>query len=353
LSAVLFYGFIALLAWFTFRVLEPFLEPLCWAVVLVVVFDPLKARLERHWGKTWAAAACTVFVTLILIVPSIGIAMAFIHQGLEASGDIQKSFNAGGFAWVERGWAWIVAHAPGQTPANLSELLHRAISSTAEFLATRIGVVIRNVAIFVFDLAVALLAMFYLFRDGSVLVARLRRMMPFEEAPRDEMLERARHLVFASVTSSLAVAAVHGLFGGLAFAIVGIAAPVFWGVIMAFLSLVPAVGDLIIWIPAMIALAARGHWGQAIFLLIVLLLVGLVDNVMRPIFISGRAQMGGLWVFIGVIGGISVFGMLGIILGPIIVAMAASVMDLYAAPKVRKKNNGADQVGEKNRGVLE
>ncbi|HKW88807.1 MAG TPA: AI-2E family transporter [Candidatus Acidoferrales bacterium] len=332
LGAALFYGFVALLAYAAFKVFEPFLEPLCWAAVFVVVFDPLKVRLERPCGKSGSALACTAIVTLILIVPAISLAVAFIHQGIQAAAAVQLGINNRGFVWVERVWTWVVAHTPGQTPASLSDLAHRAIEATATFLASRVGTLLQHVAIFFFDLAVTILAMFYLFRDGHHLMARVRQLLPFDQSPKEEMLAKARSLIFASVTSSLVAAIVHGLFGGFAFAIVGIAAPVFWGVVIAFFSLLPAIGDWPIWIPAIIALLARRHWGSAVFLVIALILAGIVDNVLRPMFLSGRARLSGLVVFISVLGGIAVFGILGIILGPIVVATAVSVLDLYAEP---------------------
>lgn len=338
LGAVLFYGFIALIAYFVFLVFEPFLVPLCWAAVLVVVFHPLDKRLEREWGKTWAAAACTIVVTLLLIVPAMGIGVAFIRQGLQAAEAVQRGVHNGGFAWVDRWWVWLGAHAPGQTPESLSELLHHAIEAAAAYLASQIGVILRNAAIFAFDLIVTILAMFYLFRDGDEMMARLRQLLPFERASREEMLGKSRDLIFASITSALAAAVVHGLAGGIGFAIVGITAPIFWGVAIAFLSLLPVVGDLVIWIPAMIDLIATGHWGRAIFLAVMLTVVaGVIDNVMRPWFISGRARLSGLVVFISVIGGMAVFGLLGIVLGPIVVALAASVLDLYTGPKAREE----------------
>jgi predicted PurR-regulated permease PerM len=339
LGAVLFYGFVALLAYLVFLVFEPFLEPLCWAAVLVVVFEPLKSRLERPWGKTGSALACTAIVTLILIVPGISLTLAFIHQGIEAAAAVQHGINTGGFSWVERAWAWVVVHAPGQTPASLAQLAHRAVEASATFLASRVGTLLQHVAVFFFDLAVTILAMFYLFRDGHRLMARVRQVLPFEQSSREEMLGKAHSLIYASVTSTLLAAAIHGLFGGMAFAIVGIAAPIFWGVVIAFFSLIPVVGDLLVWIPAIIALLARGRWGEAIVLVAGLALAGLGDNILRPIFISGRARLSGLVVFISVLGGIAVFGVLGIILGPIIVATAFTVLDLYAAPAPKARQS--------------
>lgn len=331
LSAAFFYLFIALLAYFTYLVFEPFIVPLCWAAVLAVVFDPLNRHLERQWGLSRAATVCTILVTLLLIVPAIGVGIAFVHQALEAASSMQTQLNNGGFARLERWWEWLAAHTPGQTPESLAQLVRHGFGVVATFLASKIGVVLRNVAIFIFDLIVTILAMFYFFRDSRQIMNWLRQILPFERESREEILGKSHDLIFASVTMALATAAIHGLAGGFGFAIVGITAPVFWGVAIAFFSLVPVVGDLIIWIPAMIDLAVTHHWGKAIVLAVMITIVaGGIDNFVRPFFISGRARMSGLIVFVAVIGGILVFGLLGIVLGPIIVAATASILDLYA-----------------------
>jgi len=330
LSAVFFYFFVAVLAYFTYLVFEPFLVPLCWAAVLTVLFDPVNRILRAQWGRSWAATACTILVTVLLIAPAIAIGTAFIHQALQAASAVQNQLSNGGFHQLDRLWGWVAAHAPGQTSGSLSGLLHRAIAATAAFLASKIGVVLRNVAIFIFDLIVTILAMFYFFRDSAEIMTWLRQILPFDRESREEIVGKSRDLIFASVTLTLATAILHGLAGGIGFAVVGITAPLFWGVAMAFFSLLPVVGDLIIWIPAMIDLIVTGHWGKAITLAVILTVVaGFIDNVMRPWFLSGRARMSGLIVFVAVIGGIAVFGLLGIVLGPIIVAAAASVLDLY------------------------
>jgi predicted PurR-regulated permease PerM len=160
------------------------------------------------------------------------------------------------------------------------------------------------------------------------------------------MLSDARNLIFASVTSSMVAAAAHGALGGIAFAVTGINAPIFWGVMMGFFSFVPLVGSALIWAPVSISLMASGHWGRGIVLVVVCaVIVGGVDNVIRPWLISGRAEMGGLVVFISVLGGIAAFGLLGVILGPIIVATAASLLDLYV-PRARVGNSPARASGK-------
>lgn len=148
---------------------------------------------------------------------------------------------------------------------------------------------------------------------------------------KERMLVEARELIFASVTTSVVIAIVQGLICGVAFAIVGLGSPVFWGVVMAFLSLLPVVGAWPVWIPATIWLFSSGHAGRAVILVMICGAVGgMVDNVLRPVLLGGRASLNGLLVFISVLGGIAVFGVLGVILGPIVVATAFGILDVYS-----------------------
>jgi predicted PurR-regulated permease PerM len=330
LGTALFYGIIAVLAYMVFRVFEPFLAALAWAIILVVFFFPLYERLARKWGMTTAAVASTIGVTIILIVPTILIMIAFVRQGYQAVQSIQSEVVGGHFRWVNDLWTRLVQRFPEVETSDLGSTLRRYGEQSASYVAGQIGAVLRHTAVFLFHLSVTILAMFYLFRDGPSLVVRLREILPFEDVHRSRMIQESRDLIFASVTSSGVAAAAHGLLGGLAFGLTGIGSPVFWGVMMGFFSLVPVVGSALIWVPAVISLMLGGHIAKGIVLaLICSVIVGMIDNIIRPWLISGRAEMGGLVVFISVLGGISVFGMLGVVLGPVVVATGASLLDLY------------------------
>ncbi|MCL6481770.1 MAG: AI-2E family transporter [Firmicutes bacterium] len=345
-ASVLFYGVMGLLAYLVFRIFQPFLVPLGWAVVFVVVFYPWHRWLERRWGRSASAAVSTVAVTVILIVPALLLMTAFVHEGVEALRNIQQAVEQGRLPWVQKTWQWMQDRVAPQVAVDPDTLVRDA----AGFLAARLSAVLRNVAVFLFDLVVTLLAMFYLFRDAGPLVAGLRRVLPFEEKQREQILRQAHELIQASVTVSLIVAAVQGALGGVVFALLGIGSPVFWGVVMAFLSLLPLVGAWIVWLPAAVWLIANGELGKG--LLLVALgagVVGTADNVLRPLLISGRARLSGLVVFVSVLGGIAVFGMLGLVLGPIVVATAAGLLEAYT----RQQEPAAAPVGHNRSTVLE
>jgi len=305
--------------------------PLAWAAVLVVVSYPLYEWVAREWGPTRAAILCTVAVTLILIVPVLFVMVAFVRQGVSAVQEIGFQVAIGHYTRLNDFWSQLQKRFPDAGLDDLSGSLEHYGELAAGFVAARLGTILKNTAVFFFHLGVTILAMFYFYRDGDLMVSRLRELLPFELDHRDRMIGESQSLIFASVTSSLAAAMAHALLGGLAFALAGIKAPIFWGVMMGFFSFVPLVGSALIWVPVAISLMVGGQLGRGILLVFICaVIVGAVDNILRPWLISGRAEMGGLMVFIGVLGGIAAFGLLGVVLGPIVVAMLASLLEVYA-----------------------
>ena len=350
MGAVLFYAMVLLLVYALYRVFEPFLAALAWAVVIVVISHPIYDRLARRWTPSRAALVSTLGVTLILIVPALLVAFAFVRQGVEAVQSVQVQAAAGHFAWVNRLWVHVQERFPEVQAVDLSAVLRRYGEQALKFFAEKLAVVVRQTAGFLLDLGMMVLAMYYLYRDGHSVVERLRQLLPLSAHERDHLLGSAREMTFATVASSLAAAVVHGVLGGLALAVAGVGAPIFWGVMMGFLSLIPFFGAALIWVPASVGLALEGHIARGVLLAaFCTILIGMVDNVVRPWFISGRSRLSGLLVFIGVLGGVSAFGMLGLVLGPIVVAMAATLLEPYAPgansgntlPPASGKNSGA------------
>ncbi len=331
-SNVVFYGVVLCLAYFVFLIFEPFLVPLGWAGVFGVIFYSLNQRFERKWGRTLAATATTAGVTLILIVPVLLLAALFVREGIDATRSVQASIATGDFGVFSRVWQWFASHVEAVTgPIDLPGLVRQYASRFGESMASELGRVVRNIVVFVFELFVMLFALFYFLLDGDAILDRFRFFLPFDEGMRERMLGEARELIFASVTTSLVIAAVQGLICGGAFALGGLGSPVFWGVVMAFLSLLPVVGAWPVWIPATIWLFSTGHAGRAVMLIVLCGGIGsTIDNILRPVLLGGRSSLNGLLVFISVLGGIAVFGILGVVLGPIVVATAVGILDVYS-----------------------
>jgi predicted PurR-regulated permease PerM len=330
------YGVIAAIAYLAFRIFEPFFVSLAWAGVLVVVSYQPYEWLVRRMKPSLAALVSTLGVVVVLIAPAVLIFIVFLRQGSEALQSLHLATATGRLSFLHEIWVHLQHRFPELNSVEVTAEMHRYGEQTAQFLAERLGTAVRNTAEFLFDLVITVFAMFYMFRDGHSFVSELRRLLPLKSSERERILDDTRDIIFATVFASYLAAGANGTALGLAFLAVGIHAPLFWGVTMGFFSLIPVVGSALIWVPAAVGLAVSGHVGKGIALaLISTAIVFVVDYVLRPWVISGRAQIGELLVFIGVLGGISLFGTLGIVLGPIVVGLAANLLDLYSPSRGR------------------
>ena len=331
LATVLSYGALLLLGYLVYRITEAFLVPLAWSAVLAIFFYPLRERLAGRFSATTASLLSTLAVTLFLVAPSLLVLALTAREALEASAAAQKLFLDAHAQLPTQVMIWLRHVLPAAWQhTDLSEPLRQAAEKTASFLAGQLAALVRNVFAFLFDLFLLLFALFFLFRDGESIVRGVRHLLPFEDALQESVMKESRDLIFAGVAVGLLIAVVQGTLGGISFALVGFATPVFWGVLLTFLSLVPVVGSALVWVPAAVWLALTGHWGKA--LVVVGFcggIAGVVDNFLRPLLMRNRTQLNSLWLFIGVLGGLDAFGMLGLVIGPTIIAAALGVFRGY------------------------
>jgi predicted PurR-regulated permease PerM len=169
-----------------------------------------------------------------------------------------------------------------------------------------------------------------MFRDGEAILRAVRHLIPFEPEIQKDMLHESRDLIFASVAVALLIAAIQGALGGLAFELTGVRGPVFLAVLIAFCSIIPVVGSSLIWIPAAVWLVFTGHWGKALVVLVICGgVAGVADNIVRPLLLRNRTRLNDLLLFISILGGLNVFGLLGLVIGPTIVAAALGIFRVY------------------------
>lgn len=332
-TAFVFYALILLLGYFFYRVISPFLAPLGWAAVLAVAVYPWHRRLVPRYGRAWSAALSTLTVTVLIVGPGLAIVTAFARESRAALETMSPEALAGQLVLFEGVWDRVRAFIPGAQDVDLRTLIKDVTSRTAGLLASRVGGLLADIVVLFFHLFVTLFALFFFLRDADTIMRELRRLLPFEELRRERMIRETQELVYASIAAALMIASLQGLAGGVIFAIFGIAAPVFWGVIMGFLSLLPLLGGWMVWAPAAIWLIATGSVTKGVLLIALGAgVVGTIDNVLRPMILSGRTQMNGLLMFISLLGGVSVFGLLGLVLGPLVVALVIGLLDAYAYP---------------------
>lgn len=330
-TTLIFYGVVLLLGYLVLRVFEPFFHPLGWAAVLAICVYPWYERLVRRMGRSPAAVTSTVIVTLVILGPGLALLTAFAREGKAALDGLDREMFESRFAWAQGIWERFRFYVPGMQAIDLATLLNQASANVARFLATRVGGLLADVAVFIFRLFVTLFALFFLLRDSPSIMRLMRRALPFEEVRRERMIRQTRDLVYASVTAGLIIASLQGLLGGILFAALGLNAPVFWGVVMGFFALLPFLGTWVVWLPAAIWLASTGDLAKALTLAALgAVIVGGVDNILRPALLAGRTQMNGLLMFVSLLGGVSVFGLLGLILGPLVIALVAGLLEAYA-----------------------
>jgi predicted PurR-regulated permease PerM len=331
---VSFYAALALLSYLLWVVSKPFILPLCASAVLVVFFYPYYRVLEPRIGAPAAALASTLVVTFLLIVPIVLVVMGFIREAAAAVGSLQDALTAAQLERVSAGWSWLQQRVPPLGAVSLSDVAADAGGRFATIAASTAGDAIRNLGVFLFDVVVVVFSMFFFFRDARAVMALVRRVLPFEEEHREQVIRQAHDLIRASVVATVAVASAQGAAGGALFWMLGLTAPVFWGVVMAFFSLLPLVGAWVVWLPAGIWMVATGETARGVVLLAVGGgVVSLIDNVLRPALLAGRAQMNGLLVLISLLGGIAAFGLTGLVIGPVVVATMASLLSAYTGPR--------------------
>ncbi len=334
-SQLVFYGTVLLICWLAYRIVQPFLAEIGWAVVLAICLDPIRVRLQPRLGPTRTAVALTVASVVLLVIPVVFVGTAVIAQGGPAVNYLndQLKDQGGAAGWFHQGWEWARQRAP-ILPAEEEVIakITASVGRVAEFVAGQAGGLLKGVANFLFALVITVAVLFFLLRDASSFARVVRRALPFGAEQNDRLIALSSDLVFASVTATIAVAAVQGLIGGVTFALLGVSGAVLWGVIMFLLAFLPVVGATLVWLPAAVWLALSGSLVKGVVLALVgLLVLSNVDNVLRPLLLSGKSQMNTLVLIISLMGGVSAFGFIGIVLGPLVAALLTALAESYQA----------------------
>jgi predicted PurR-regulated permease PerM len=342
-TTVLSYGALLLLGYLVYQITEPFLVPLAWSAVLAIFFYPLYEQVLKKLHPTPAAALSTLGVTLLLIVPALVVLFYTTKQAVEAGSKAQVALQAPEKVVPAHVLEWLKNRLPeSMQDLDLSDPLKRAAAGVATFLAARLGGLVRNLFRFFLDLFVLIFALFFMFRDGEKVARAVRHLLPFDTSIQAHMVRESKELIFASVAVGLLIASIQGALGGLAFTLAGVSTAIFWGVLIAFFSLVPVIGSALIWVPAALWLAFTGHVGKG--LMVAAICGGVasaVDNIIRPLLLRNRTHLNELLLFISVLGGIQVFGLLGLVAGPTILAGAMAIFRVYMEHRDRLEETGA------------
>jgi predicted PurR-regulated permease PerM len=325
----------AVTLWFGYLIARPFLKPVFFAVVLAIVFRPLHARLHRLVRSANAAALLsTLCVVLTVVIPAFLLSAALrneltaAYQSLSAGGAQDGGLITRALQLVEQARMWLGKYVDLSQIDLRAEILDR-LQQFSSFLLSQLAGFAGDVTSFVVAAVISFFTLFYLFRDGRAFWRRLSVVIPLSPAQLEKLATGVSDTITSSMYGGLAVAIAQGTLLGLAFWVLGLPSPVLWGMMTAIFSFMPLVGTAMVWLPASIILMLIGHpvkglillaWGAGV--------VSTVDNIIRPLMISEHMRFHPLYVFFALLGGVQAFGVIGLFVGPAVLALATSLFSL-------------------------
>lgn len=323
-------------------ILWPFWGALFWAMVLAVLFSPVQRRLAlRFGGRGNLSATLTLGICLLVaILPVILVSMALINEGTAIYQRIEDGeLNMDTYVEQFKGLLPdVIQRQLDRLGMGNFDALRRRMAGAAmqgsQFFATKAFDIGQNTFQFLVGFFVMLYLLFFFLRDGAGLARTLRNAVPLESSLKRRLQLKFIRVVRATIKGNLVVAVVQGALGGLIFWLLGIHSPLLWAVLMAFLSLLPAVGCGLVWAPVALYLIASGKAIQgSILIAFGVLVIGLVDNLLRPILVGKDTRMPDYLVLISTLGGLTLFGLNGFVIGPLIAALFIASWDLYRKGK--------------------
>jgi predicted PurR-regulated permease PerM len=322
-------------------ILLPFYGAVFWAVVLAILFMPLQRRLMRSTGNrlTVSALLTTIVALLVAVLPVIFITGLLVQEGA----NLYNRIEGGEFdvaSYVSRFREAMPPFIQAQLdrfnivdPASLRDSLAGYARQGSQYLATKAFSFGQGTFEFLIGFGVMLYLLFFLIRDGSQLVVRIRKAIPLGDAQKRRLFSKFTRVVRATVKGNIVVALTQGVLGGIIFWILDIPSALLWGVLMAFLSLLPAVGAGLIWGPVALYFLFTGSVAQGVVLTVYGIgVIGLVDNILRPILVGKDTKMPDYVVLISTLGGLSLFGLNGFVIGPLIAALFISSWAMFTKP---------------------
>lgn len=328
-------GFIALIAvllaalyvcWLMF---QPFFNVLLWAAVLCVVFYPMHRRiLGRTRKPTVAAALSTLAVVLLILLPVTAVTVAVVHELSGAAASFQSPDKWTAPPGVERALDFIGRYVDIDRDTARTFVAER-MQTWGTALAASTLVVVGGAVGAVAQTLLVVFTLFYFFRDGENIRHAAYGMVPLRRTQWHDIIARTRDVIGATVYGVLAISAIQGTLGTFIFWVLGLPSPLLWGVVMFFLSMIPMAGAFLVWVPAAIYLALVGSYAKAGMLVgWGVLVIGSIDNILSPKLVGRRARLHELLIFFAVLGGLQVFGVLGLVLGPVAVAMTLALIEM-------------------------
>jgi predicted PurR-regulated permease PerM len=310
-----------------YRLTEPFLPALAWAVALAIIADPVHRRVSSRIPRpNWAAAVSTVLVVAIVVVPG-SMVLAQLSREATAAGSRAGQVMNGG-------WREAIAKVPALESTYIRIEPHvdpeQAARRLLAGLTQQAGGVVEGTLAGLLQMLVAVFVLFFVFRDGDHLLREARKFLPVTRDEADYLFTRTSDAVHATVYATVMVGLLQGVTGGLLFWALGLPAPLLWGVVMTILSIIPILGAFLVWAPAAVLLVLDDRWGSALALVVWgLLMAGPVGNYAYAYLAGGRMRLHPVPALLAFIGGLAVFGVSGMVLGPVVVAVTVALIGIW------------------------
>jgi predicted PurR-regulated permease PerM len=307
--------------------------------VLFFTAKPLYAALARllRGYKVLASALTCLILLLIILIPLFSLMGIIATQALDFSSQVTKEIQSGQL------WAWVttkvdavklyLAHLNLPVPPgdiNLAEIVKTAVTKASAFIYTNAIGLIKGFTVFFFDLLLTLFIAFFMFLQGDDFIKAIKGLSPLDPAHNDEILRETEVTIKATLWGTVIVAVAQGALGGVGFLIFGLPQPAFWGTVMIPAAVIPVVGSTIVWGPAAVYLLFTGHVTAGVGLIIWGgVVVSLIDNILKPILMKGSGETPSIFILFSILGGLTYFGMIGFILGPLILSFLLSLLRIY------------------------
>lgn len=333
----------ALLAYLLYQVLSPLAQPIAWALFIAFLLHPMHRWLTRKLrGRSAASAALLVLLTFVIVIGPLGaLGAAFAAQVTDLARYAQElaaEHKGAGISDLEStpligpALAWAQETA-GVSLSQIQAWAVQAAQAVLKGLGTLGRAAFLGALGTVIGFVLMMFILFFAIRDGAHAFRALRELVPMDEGEKSRLFEHLASVTRALVYGTGVTAIVQGVMVGGGFAAVGLPSPVVFGVLAALAALVPMAGTPVVWVPAVIVLAVQDRWTAALILLAWGGFITTMDNFLRPWLVSGRAEVGALTVFIGVLGGVSAFGPIGIFLGPLLLSLALALVNFARETK--------------------
>jgi predicted PurR-regulated permease PerM len=339
IAVAIFAAMIVVALYLFFRILKPFFAPIIWGAVLAGLFFPLNDWFRHRMRRNNVRGALMCLIVVVLIVaPAVFLAIGLVGEATNVYPKLRDGVEAGQYDFILRpqlhGLNEKISTVLGghiDTKAlNIESFILGSADRLIKYLLQQASALAGNLAWAVVNFIFTVITMFYLFRDCCTLGERVRELLPMSEDLKTKLISRVTEVMHATIYGGLMVGAVQGMLEGLIFWILGVQSPIFWGALTMFLALLPPFGPAFVYVPAGVILIASGSLAKGIVMLALSVgLVSQVDNVLKPILIGRRTRIHQLIVFFSMIGGLRAFGMLGLVLGPVLASVILALLEVY------------------------